>query len=192
MDIRRVELGLDWIDVARLAELTKEGLRTVRSGEARNPRPKTRRKIEEALGWETYSFDRILEGGDPIPIPGYKPDLSALKRQPDIATQGDTRILVELRQHLPTYGLDLLREHLDRLRDVANRTGRTLGDVLVAAGLAEPGELASTSPRPRDPLVEQIAADDQIPPAIREKLIEGYLDLRAKIKASLEEHGLTP
>ncbi|PZG38106.1 hypothetical protein C1I98_24680 [Spongiactinospora gelatinilytica] len=69
MDERRAELGLNWEEVIELTGLTKEGLRTIRRGEALNPRTRSRRGIESALQWTVGSFDRLLQGGDPIPLP---------------------------------------------------------------------------------------------------------------------------
>ena len=67
MDERRDELELLWNDVAKLAGLTREGLRTVRVGN-RNIKPETRRGIERALQWERGSVRAILSGGEPTPL----------------------------------------------------------------------------------------------------------------------------
>jgi hypothetical protein len=68
IDERRDQLGLYWNEVAQLADITKEGLRSVRF-ETRALRPATKRGIERALRWEAGTVDRILEGGDPDEMP---------------------------------------------------------------------------------------------------------------------------
>jgi hypothetical protein len=68
IDERRDQLGLYWNEVAQLADITKEGLRSVRF-ETRGLRPATKRGIERALRWEPGTVDRILEGGDPEEMP---------------------------------------------------------------------------------------------------------------------------
>lgn len=68
MDERRDQLGLYWNEVAQLADITKEGLRSVRF-ETRALRPATKRGIERALQWKVGTVDRILAGGDPDEIP---------------------------------------------------------------------------------------------------------------------------
>ncbi len=68
IDERRDQLGLYWNEVAQLADITKEGLRSVRL-ETRGLRPATKRGIERALRWEAGTVDRILAGGDPEEMP---------------------------------------------------------------------------------------------------------------------------
>ncbi|MEU0532019.1 hypothetical protein [Amycolatopsis tolypomycina] len=59
MDDQRTELGLTWREVAALAKMTYEGLRSVRNGSGGIPKL-TRRKLETALRWPNGEIDRIL------------------------------------------------------------------------------------------------------------------------------------
>lgn len=66
MDERRSELGMRWVDVAKEAGITAQGLRDIRkSGSMRRP---TRVALERALQWTRGSIDEILRGGEPEPI----------------------------------------------------------------------------------------------------------------------------
>lgn len=67
MEDRRVDLALRWADVAVRADVSTETLRQARQGPGAI-RPLTKRGIERALGWEQGSVDRILAGGNPVPI----------------------------------------------------------------------------------------------------------------------------
>lgn len=64
MDRRREELRLTWSEVARLAGVSRETLRQIRTGEG-EIRPLTRRGIEDALQWAPSSIDAIMSGGAP-------------------------------------------------------------------------------------------------------------------------------
>lgn len=60
---RIAELGLEYAEVARLADFSIEVLRKVRNGI--NARGSTYRKLERALRWETGSVAAILAGAEP-------------------------------------------------------------------------------------------------------------------------------
>lgn len=84
MDDRRTELGLTWREVATLAKMTYEGLRSVRNGSSGIPKL-TRRKLEAALQWPTGEIDRILEratagAASAIPIEFTPEELQQLRR----------------------------------------------------------------------------------------------------------------
>jgi transcriptional regulator with XRE-family HTH domain len=64
---RIAELGLEYAEVARLADFSIEVLRKMRHGI--NVRPSTYRKLERALQWARESVDAILSGGEPTPLP---------------------------------------------------------------------------------------------------------------------------
>lgn len=60
MNVRRLQLGLTWDDLADKAGITSAGLRAIRSGKNRG-RELTRRKIDAALQWEAGTLDAIFE-----------------------------------------------------------------------------------------------------------------------------------
>ncbi|MFC4063054.1 hypothetical protein ACFOWE_32650 [Planomonospora corallina] len=180
MTERRDELGLYWNDVAERAGLTKEGLRTVRGGLG-TMRPPTKRGIETALQWVRGSVDRILEGGEPVPLEAgtaAAPVLPPAPPAPPAAVTGGGTP--------GAYGADagVLRAHLDVLREAARRTGRTLGDMLVEGGHASPADLVLT-PRRTDPVAEELEADPDLPDEVKQRILEGYRALRQEIAASL-------
>ncbi|WP_148046211.1 hypothetical protein [Nocardioides marmoriginsengisoli] len=70
---RRRELRLSQMDVwkkRRGPSSTKLG--DIESGEPPSPSSSTKEKLEAALEWEPGSVDRILDGGDPSPVPSSK------------------------------------------------------------------------------------------------------------------------
>ena len=67
MDARRQELDKLWQDVARDGGISLKALHTARTGGS-SIRPSTRRSIEKGLRWERMSVDRIMDGGDPVPL----------------------------------------------------------------------------------------------------------------------------
>ena len=64
---RIAELGLEYAEVARLADFSIEVLRKMRHGT--KVRPSTHRKLERALQWTRESVDAILSGGEPTALP---------------------------------------------------------------------------------------------------------------------------
>ncbi|MGH3095120.1 MAG: helix-turn-helix domain-containing protein [Streptosporangiales bacterium] len=61
---RRLELGLDWKDLAASVGIADVTLRNIRRG--RNaPSVLNKYRLEDALGWKHGSVDAILDGGDP-------------------------------------------------------------------------------------------------------------------------------
>jgi hypothetical protein len=69
MDERRLDLGLDWQDVASRAGVSSKTLYNARLPSAPLPAPRTRRKIEDALRWQPGSMERVHGGADPEPAP---------------------------------------------------------------------------------------------------------------------------
>ena len=65
MNERRLELRLQWNDVAERADISTETLRKVRHDQPMSPLTQT--NLEHALQWERCSIDTILDGGEPIP-----------------------------------------------------------------------------------------------------------------------------
>lgn len=74
MDARRRELRLRWRDVADLAGIAYETLRTIRQGQYGGMRPLTESGIERALKWKTGSIAAILAGRKPVPITETEPE----------------------------------------------------------------------------------------------------------------------
>ncbi len=69
MNLRRIDLGLTWAQVAERADnFTVQGLHGVRKGTG-EIRDLTKARIEKALLWAPRSVDAILGGGDPVLLP---------------------------------------------------------------------------------------------------------------------------
>ena len=66
MGERRVALRKKWEDVAAEAEVSGTFLRKIRNGAGASPL--TIANLEAALRWAPGSFQRILDGGDPIEV----------------------------------------------------------------------------------------------------------------------------
>ncbi|MFJ2029465.1 helix-turn-helix domain-containing protein [Streptosporangium sp. NPDC087985] len=74
--------------------------------------------------------------------------------------------------------------HVRALREAGQESGKTLGDVLVLAGLAEPDELKVTR---KDPVVEELEDDPELPDDIKKEFLDGYRRLRAEVAARVRE-----
>lgn len=101
---RRGELRMTQEQLAAESHVDEKTIRTLESG-THWPWPRNRTAIEQALGWETLTLERIAAGGEPSPpramvdLPGLSLsdlDLSALspKEQRDLI--GAARLLAEL------------------------------------------------------------------------------------------------
>jgi hypothetical protein len=66
MNERRLELRMNWREVAQAAQISYEALRAIRRGGYR-PTELTARGVDEALRWASGSVYAILAGGEPIP-----------------------------------------------------------------------------------------------------------------------------
>lgn len=88
MDQRRLDLDLDWNEVAEAAKISDATLRAVRNGRTQ-PSPRTIRGIERALRWEHGSFQSVLDDGDPVPAGTRRPAGSA--REDDQAAEDRLR-----------------------------------------------------------------------------------------------------
>jgi transcriptional regulator with XRE-family HTH domain len=91
MDQRRLELGLEWREVAERAGITYETLRAARRGKGNIP-PRTRRAIERGLQWSPGSVAELLAGRSPTR------DVAAIT-EGEVA-QGHERILSATPQEL--------------------------------------------------------------------------------------------
>ncbi|MDX8050437.1 hypothetical protein SK571_13680 [Lentzea sp. BCCO 10_0798] len=66
MDARRLDLGLEWREVAEQGGISYETLRAARRGTSNIP-TKTRRAIERGLRWSPGSVTEVLAGRQPVP-----------------------------------------------------------------------------------------------------------------------------
>lgn len=113
MDDQRAELGLTWRELAALAKISYEGLRSVRNGSGSIPKL-TRRKLEAALRWPTGEIDRILEGPTTatsalIPREWTPAELEQLRKWSleDLIEEGRRKI----KSHGERYATEWLKEH---------------------------------------------------------------------------------
>lgn len=67
MEDRRLALGLSWREVAQRADLAYETVRALRTGDG-GVQSLTAANLDRALQWQTGSVERILAGGDPLPM----------------------------------------------------------------------------------------------------------------------------
>ena len=79
MERRRLDLGLTWREAAEAGSISYEVIRAIRNGNGQI-RPLSKRGIEVGLHWEGGSVDRILAGGDPVPVEAIPPPQSGLAR----------------------------------------------------------------------------------------------------------------
>lgn len=79
----------------------------------------------------------------------------------------------------PSAGNGSARQLLDLLRERAAAEDRSLGEVLVLEGLADPEELVIPDAMPPDPIIEEINASD-ISDETKAKLIRLHLDNRTR------------
>lgn len=87
MNRRRLELRMNWRQVSEAADVSYEGLRSIRRGDYR-PTELTARGIDEALQWEPGSVLAILDGGDATPIKAHA-DRRAVSGQGESAQAAD-------------------------------------------------------------------------------------------------------
>lgn len=71
MDARRVYLDVQVVELARLAGVSYNTLRS--AGRGRPLRPLNERGIERALRWKPGSLDRLRHGKEPLPVGGEDP-----------------------------------------------------------------------------------------------------------------------
>lgn len=64
MDARRLDLDLEWQDVAEAAKISVANLRSIRRGKTK-PSSLTARRIENVLQWEHGGFEVAWAGGIP-------------------------------------------------------------------------------------------------------------------------------
>lgn len=67
MNARRLELRMNWRDLAQAAEVSYEALRAIRKGDYR-PTELRARALDEALQWVPGSVYAVLDGGEPVTL----------------------------------------------------------------------------------------------------------------------------
>lgn len=162
LDERREELGLEWNEVAQIAGITKEGLRTARLGPS-VPRAKTKRGIERALRLRVGAFDEALGGGELTPLPDERPPIFisgvALEANGDfVVVDSEGQVIATLQtKDLKDEGRQLLEE----FNTLAAEQGYRL--------------------MPKENAVREIEEDPDLPDDLRAQFIEGYRKLRWEV-----------
>jgi len=110
----RLDLGVEFKELAALAGIAPETLRALRKTGKANAL--TKRRVEAAIKWQAGSIDAVLEGGEP------QRATNAAEPQADELTRLRTEN-VELRAQVEEVGelrseLRELRAEIDRLRKV--------------------------------------------------------------------------
>lgn len=103
MNRRRVELGLEWDDLAKHGEVSDSFLRGFRKGR-KGARDLTKAKLEDALKWRRGSIDAILAGGQPEPADEI-PTIGELLVQHGVLTEDK---LTDLEDHRDAKVVELL------------------------------------------------------------------------------------
>lgn len=115
MEQRRVELGYEWEDICRLADVSSTFLRKFRRG-ASGARPLTKVRIEDALAWKRGSIDAVLAGGQPDPVDPPIPTIGELLVQYGVLPEDE---LTDLEDHRDAKVIELLGR--DDMTDKAAR-----------------------------------------------------------------------
>lgn len=114
MEKRRLELKLEWRDVAERSGLTYETLRAMR----RTGRASALSKalIESALAWEAGSIDSILQGGQAVVVAVADPPADSGHANPQAIRQQIAELRDEIRHLDPLYERNRphMVEHLER------------------------------------------------------------------------------
>ncbi|WP_158712308.1 hypothetical protein [Streptomyces sp. NRRL F-5135] len=112
VDLRITELGLEYAEVARAAEISVETLSKIRRGA--RARAVTYRRLERALRWESGSVDAILKGG----VPRKTPDDADLSAEVEVETDPQTVAVMTILDALPRrVRAEVLRRLRDQLTD---------------------------------------------------------------------------
>ncbi|MEU6491134.1 helix-turn-helix domain-containing protein [Streptomyces sp. NPDC046984] len=127
MNQRRLELRMNWRQVADAAGISYTALRAIRRGEYR-PTELTARGLDEALRWAPDSLMRVLEGGAPTPIEqqheGARVD--ATEEAPLTRTGGATEQELELLRRAITALAKELRLSPDEAEEAFRRARRDI------------------------------------------------------------------
>ncbi|WP_329069043.1 hypothetical protein [Amycolatopsis sp. NBC_01480] len=131
IDLRRSQLSLTLVELATLADMSRETLRSAAQG--RRMRAANKRRLEGALQWQPGAIDAIARGSDPIPVAEPAPVRRADGSVDAIAA---VRTLLDLAVSLRTGGDDAEAEDtLEMATRLARRQGvlAQLADEITAA-----------------------------------------------------------
>lgn len=129
MDVRRLELDLDWKEVADLAGISVQTLDVVRKG--KNSTVRTKRKIDRALQWVPgEGVEAIAAGREPTPTdrlpepsrPSERPTLEELAARVAATEQEISALRAE--RVSANEEIDALRAELRRTRSDSTVHGR--------------------------------------------------------------------
>ncbi|GAA3441024.1 helix-turn-helix domain-containing protein [Planomonospora venezuelensis] len=148
----RVERGWSQEELAERAGIGRVTLARLKT-QANKPQARTVNKLADAIGI-SHREAGILSG-----LIGIEAQTAGFMLDAD--TDLSRRSIIEP---------DAAR-HIQTLREAGRSLGRTLGDVLVLTGLAEPEELRLSN----DPLVRELVNDPELPDDVRAHLRAVYL-----------------
>lgn len=168
MDQRRVDLRLQWGEVAQAAKVSTAHLRKFRKGEVAISVLAAAR-LEQALGWTRGSMQRVLDAGE-LPIP--PEDVTVRPAIVNAYAQ-----VAEGRAVAYDVGVKI---DLAALREKAQAEGKTVGEVMVEEGFALPDELRVPDALPVDPIIKEIE-ESNLSDELKAQAIRWHLDNRARI-----------
>ncbi|MFJ8347679.1 helix-turn-helix domain-containing protein [Streptomyces sp. NPDC094153] len=140
MNHRRLQLRMNWREVAEAAGVSYTALRAIRRGEYR-PTELTARALDEALQWAHGSVHAVLGGGAPVSLQEQAARVHAAPRPPEPS---------------PPKEAALSSRELDILQDMIEMTAARLG--------LSPEEADEAYRRARLKLEEQRAAEERNDP----------------------------
>jgi hypothetical protein len=160
----------------------------------------TLRAVEVAYRWAPGSIARVVgDNGEPTPI--YAEPVG--EQRPADAAHGGGGVavrqrapwlLAELQRH--AVDIEVLTHSLETLRDIGERFGYSIGDLLVESGTVAPEELrASIAPTaaphpPAEPIdveIARIEADPELPPDVKRDLVASARKLREAKRLAQEK-----
>lgn len=150
---RRETLGMTQQDVQAAGGPAVATMRILEGARQENYRGVILSRLEKALRWTPGSVQRVLGGGDPTPIedmhsgPAMRPGDAGMKLQ-----------VVDTHTNSPPGSKT--RDFVEGIRARAQAEGRSLGEVLVADGLADPEELVIPDSLAPDPIIRLINNSD--------------------------------
>ncbi|MGW3417019.1 helix-turn-helix domain-containing protein [Streptomyces phaeochromogenes] len=166
---RRLELRMNWREVAQAAGISYEALRAIRRGDYR-PTELTARGIDEALQWVPGGVYIALDGGTPVRLGDASPRAAASPHPPALSPDEETLRLV-----VRAVAREL-RLQSDEVQQVMRQVGRDLDR-------GQPREApAETSPERR----AAEPAGEQAPLVARTDLSDLLRERRHELKLSLE------
>jgi hypothetical protein len=128
LEARRIELGMEWVDVAEAAGRSAETIRSWRRGESR-PRAVNKRKLERAMNWAAGSIDAVLAGDNPVPLESAQTSNTAVvTRLVGMVRAGASfpAIIAEVQDKPPREQVEILRRVAAEtaIPDVSNQDAR--------------------------------------------------------------------